>query len=76
MTEQDLGKILSAQLMSLISDNRYGYRSKIAGYSHLKDEGLDVMTELIKMLTPRAAEILDQREEEAARQKMMEAIKS
>ncbi len=74
MTEQDIGKILSGQLFSLMNDSRYGYRSSVANYSHLKEEGIEVMSELIKMLAPKVVNIIEQQEETAAKQKMMDTL--
>lgn len=76
MTEQDIGKILSGQLFSLMNDSRYGYRSSVANYSHLKEEGIEVMSELVKMLAPKVVDIIVKREEELAKQKMIDTIKS
>ncbi len=76
MTEQDIGKILGAQLCALVKDSRYGYTSTVSGYSNLNDKGKLLMMELVEMLAKNVGAIAHKEEEERARELMLKSIKT
>lgn len=58
MVEEDVGKIIAAQLFSCLHDTKYSYVSKTSPtFSHLTEDGERLMMEIITMLVPKAVEV-------------------
>ena len=74
-TEKEIGAILSSQLFGLMRDKDYAYISSIEGYSHLQDDGREMMMRLVDMLAPKVADIIHKQDKERAEQIMMENLK-
>ena len=76
MNRQDLGNLLASQLISCMSDRRYGHSSSMdSKYSHLNDEGLKMMSELITLLAPVADGIRKEEIKNSAEDLMMAKLK-
>lgn len=77
MTEEDLGKIISAQLFSCLHDTKYSYVSKSSpNFSHLTEDGERLMMEIITMLVPKAVEIERDKFQAYAEQLIMDKLKT
>ena len=75
LTEEQIGKILSAQLFALMRDNRYGYATS-PSFSHLNDNGKQVMADLIEMLVPKVVEAQQAADKERAEKLVMNNLKA
>jgi hypothetical protein len=74
-TEREVGDIIAGQLFSLMRNKDYAYISTIAGYSHLNEDGRELMLSLIEMLAPKVADTIHKQDKERAEQIMMETLK-
>lgn len=76
MKKEDLGNVLATQLIECVSNRKYGYMSSVGhNYSHLTDEGKQLMTELIERLVPLAQSIHEKDTKNRAEQLMMDSLK-
>jgi len=75
MNKENLGNILATQLIECISNSKYGYMSSNPRYSHLNDEGIEVMKGLIESLAGQAQEIYELNKKNIAEQHIMDAMK-
>jgi len=77
MSEQDIGKLITNQLIGLLRDSQYSHISTVdAKYSYLHDNGKVIMAEMIDMIIPRMAEILVKQDKERAEKLMLSNLKS
>lgn len=74
LNEEEVGKILSSQLFSLMLDGRYSY-SGSPSFSHLNDKGKKVMADLVEMLVPKVVECQQQMDRDRAEKLVMENLK-
>lgn len=76
MTENEIGKILAAQLLAAVRHKELSYVSSVgAQYCHLTENGKRVMAELTDMMFSKAVECEQRRIKDAAEQMMMDALK-
>lgn len=76
LTEDQVGKILSAQLFALMRDKNYSYTSSTPAYSKLHENGYEVMQALIEMLVPKVAEAQLLSDKERAEKLVMNNLKA
>lgn len=76
LNEDQIGKILSAQLFALMRDKNYSYSSSTPAYSKLHENGYEVMQAMIEMLVPKVAEAQFLADKERAEKIVMNNLKS
>lgn len=75
LKEKEISLILGSQFFSLMRNPTYGYLSSIEGHSSINDRGLDVLTDLIKVLAPSVGNCIREEIRSEAEKLMMENIK-
>lgn len=76
LTEDQVGKILSAQLFALMRDKNYSYTSSTPTYSKLHENGYEVMQAMIEMLVPKVAEAQAYADKQRAENLVMNNLKA
>jgi hypothetical protein len=76
LTEDQVGKILSAQLFALMRDKNYSYTSSTPAYSKLHENGYEVMQAMIEMLVPKVAESQFLSDKERAEKLVVDNLKA
>lgn len=76
LTEDQVGKILSAQLFALMRDKNYSYTSSTPAYSKLHENGYEVMQAMIEMLVPKVAEAQFLSDKERAEKLVVDNLKA
>lgn len=74
MTENEIGKILSAQLFSLMRDSQYSYSGN-PRYSSLNDSGKKIMADLVDILVSKVVECQQQIDKDQAEKIVMDNLK-
>jgi hypothetical protein len=74
LSEEQIGKLLSAQLFALMRDRRYGYAST-PSFSNLNSSGKQIMAELVEMLVPKVVETIHAEDKERAEQLVVDNLK-
>jgi len=76
MDRRTLGDILANQLIQCVGDRAYGYTSSMdPKYSHLNEQGMQLMQELMSALVPVADAIRREEIKNHAQNIMIEKIK-
>ena len=75
LTEKDIGKMLSAQLFSILHDSTYSYVSTSSpDFSHLTPDGENLMMEVIRMIVPKAVALEQKKMQDYAEQVVMKNL--
>lgn len=75
LTEKDIGKMLSAQLFSILHDSTYSYVSTSSpDFSHLTPDGENLMMEVIRMVVPKAVALEQKKMQDYAEQVVMKNL--
>jgi hypothetical protein len=76
LTEKEIGQVLAAQLMSIVRNGDQSYVSSAdIKFSHLRDSGKKIMSELTELMFIKAAEYEKQRRQTEAEQLIMDNLK-
>ena len=76
LNEKDIGKMMAAQLFSILHDQAYSYISTVnPEYSHLTEDGEKIMMEFIRMVTPKAVAIEQKKMQDYAEQVVINNLK-
>ena len=75
MQKSDLGNILATQLIECVSNSKYGYMSTTASFSHLTDDGKELMMGLVNGMVATAQKIHEEDIKNKAESLMMDRLK-
>ena len=76
LSEKEIGQVLGAQLMSIVRNNEHSYVSSAdVKFSHLRDSGTRIMSELTELMFLKAVEYEKHRRQSEAEQLVMENLK-
>ena len=76
LSEKEIGQVFAAQLMGIVRNNEQSYvSSSDAKFSHLKDPGKLIMSELTEMMFVKAVEYDKYRKKAEAEQLIMDNLK-
>lgn len=76
MKKEDLGNILATQLIECVASSKYGHMSSVGPkFSHLTDDGVALMNELMNRMVHVAHEIHENDIKNRAAQLVMDNLK-
>jgi hypothetical protein len=76
MDKQAIKDVLYGSLVELSGNGRYFYTSAVKGYSHWTSEGEQVVSELLKTITPMIVEIEERDLDKRAKDLVLKDLKA
>ena len=69
LTEEQIGKIITGQIIALLSDSKYSHQSKVhPRYCTMYNHGREIVDSLIDLMIPELAEIAHNKNLETAKE--------